>query len=527
MADDPTFAPIPGLRHAAIRPGDAAFNATPPLTLLRQAAARQPDAIALVGSTGRVTFAELLAGMAKVAAAVAAQVPAGRAVACLVPQAPDGVVGLLGCLVSGRVCLMLNPAEPADRLAALLEDAAPAALLSGTPRDVPAGLPVLSLPALLAGPAAEFPAASTPWDPDAPLSVHFTSGSTGRPKGIVLSARSTMHRAAQGIAAWQPVPGDVALLTSPASGANVVALILALLGNGACFLAASLAEEGAGAVLRLATREGVTLASFPAQVMRLLGRLQATPTAIARLRLLRMAAAGLPQTDVALARQVVPAGCWIEHTYASTEAQIVARWVLPHSGPDLAAAGETMVPAGLREPGHEMALLDPDGLPVAPGEAGEVVLRGPLLALGEWRGGQVVPAAMRPEPGRPGWRRFHTGDLARVGADGLLRILGRADRQVKINGVRVEPAEVEAVLRAEPGVTDAAILAVAGPGGTVLHGFVAAPGVAPAALQAALRDRLAAALPMAFRPARLTVLDRLPTLPSGKLDQVALRALAG
>lgn len=541
MALDPSFPPIPNLLLAAPLPGAAAFSATPPLDLLRQAAARWPDAVALAGSSGNVSFAALLAGMAKVAAAVAAVVPPGRAMACLVPQTPQGLVGMLGCLVSGRICLMLNPTEPDDRLAALLADAAPAALLLSAPRVMPLGLPVLSLPALLDGPAVPFPERTAPWDPDAPLSVHFTSGSTGRPKGIVLSARTTLYRAGQGLAAWQAAPGDAALVTSPTCGANVLAIILGVLTGGGRFLAASIAEEGAGALLRLAQREAVTLAAAPPPLMRMLARLPAALTAFASLRLFRMGAATLAQVDVALARQVLPPGCAIEHTYASTEATVVARWILPQGGPGesglgqagltraglgQAAASESVMPAGPLEPGHEAALLDTEGRPVAPGAAGELVLRGPVLALGEWRGGRVVPAAMLPEPGRPGWRRFHTGDLARVGADGLLRVLGRADRQVKVNGTRVEPAEVEAVLRAEAGVVDAAVLALTVAGGTVLHGFVAAPGADAAALQAALRGRLAAALPMALRPAWLTVLDRLPTLPSGKLDQQALRALA-
>jgi acyl-coenzyme A synthetase/AMP-(fatty) acid ligase len=104
----------------------------------------------------------------------------------------------------------------------------------------------------------------------------------------------------------------------------------------------------------------------------------------------------------------------------------------------------------------------------------------------------------------------------------MLRVLGRADRQVKINGNRVEPAEIETILRAEPGVTDAAVVASIVVGGVTLHGFVAATVVDRTALIAALRKRLSTGMPMALRPARLTVLDRLPMLPGGKIDLVAL-----
>jgi acyl-coenzyme A synthetase/AMP-(fatty) acid ligase len=93
---------------------------------------------------------------------------------------------------------------------------------------------------------------------------------------------------------------------------------------------------------------------------------------------------------------------------------------------------------------------------------------------------------------------------------------------VKINGVRIEPAEIEAVLRTEPAVLDAAVVADAGAANVSLHGFVAATNINPSELITALRQRLAATLPPALRPSRLTVLDRLPTLPGGKIDLVAL-----
>ena len=108
----------------------------------------------------------------------------------------------------------------------------------------------------------------------------------------------------------------------------------------------------------------------------------------------------------------------------------------------------------------------------------------------------------------------------------MLRLLGRVDRQVKINGVRIEPAEIEAVLRTEPGVTDAAVVAVPGPGSVTLHGFVASLEPDHAALVAALRSRLAASLPMTLRPSKLTVLPQLPSLPIGKTDVGALARLA-
>ncbi len=137
-------------------------------------------------------------------------------------------------------------------------------------------------------------------------------------------------------------------------------------------------------------------------------------------------------------------------------------------------------------------------------------------------GSSVLPGRMQPDPQDPSRRIFRTGNVMRVGPDGLLFFVGRADRQININGVRIEPGEIEAVLREHPGVVAAAVVADAAGRPAA---FVATPGTADApALRAALAAR--AALPTAMRPAMITVLPALPVMPSGKIDLVALRRQA-
>jgi acyl-coenzyme A synthetase/AMP-(fatty) acid ligase len=253
-------------------------------------------------------------------------------------------------------------------------------------------------------------------------------------------------------------------------------------------------------------------------MLRVLLQLERAPAAFAAMRSVRIGAAGLPRADLVGLRRSLPPDCAVWHTYASTEALFVASWEVPrnHSGP------EATIAVGMLQPNHDYALLDDADRPVAPGQSGELVLRSRYVALGEWRQGRVVPGRMLPVPNRPAWRWFRTGDLLQVQPDGLLRLLGRADRQVKINGVRIEPAEIESLLRSEPGVTDAAVVAVSKSGSVTLHGFVASLEPDHDALVAALRSRLAASLPMTLRPATLTVLPRLPSLPAGKTDVNAL-----
>jgi acyl-coenzyme A synthetase/AMP-(fatty) acid ligase len=128
---------------------------------------------------------------------------------------------------------------------------------------------------------------------------------------------------------------------------------------------------------------------------------------------------------------------------------------------------------------------------------------------------------------------FRTGDIVRLGDDELLRFVGRVDQQIKINGVRIEPAEIEAVLRRVPGVTDAAVIAGGGDGRPMLLAYVAVPGAvagavpgAPTgdrpAMRAALLARLRAELPPVMQPAHLILLDVLPRLAGAKLDVGAL-----
>lgn len=520
MTDDSLW-DLDGARVAGPLAHADAVCGTPLTNLLRIYAARQPNAPALVGHAGTVSYADLLRQAEIVACAIAGLVPSGQSVVCILPHTVAGIAGILGCLIAARPCVILNPTEPAERMAALLTDARPAALLVSTPLGFLHSVPTLLLDQVLAGPAVTW-RPDQPWNPDAPAAIHFTSGSGGKPKGIVISFRSTLYRALDSATTWGLTPADAVLVTAlPATGAGL-SFLLGTLHAGARFLLANIGTEGISAVLRLASQECVTCAASGPALWRAM--LQADPSAQAfrALRVMRIGNAALPRADLLAWRKVMPPDCAILHTYASTEALVVAQWFVPTEVPDHA----TTLAAGLLQPSMDYALLDEDGRCVAPGAPGELVLRGPHLALGEWQDGRVVQGRLLPLPNRPGWRYFATGDVARVEPDGMLRVLGRVDRQVKINGVRVEPGEVEATLRAEPDVREAAVVVLMREGNVTMHGFVSAPGREEPELLIALRRRLAAALPPALRPTKLAVLASMPLLPGGKIAYNALKKLA-
>ena len=137
----------------------------------------------------------------------------------------------------------------------------------------------------------------------------------------------------------------------------------------------------------------------------------------------------------------------------------------------------------------------------------------------------MTAARFQSDPARPGGRRYRSGDRVRRRADGTLEFLGRADRQLKVRGFRVEPAEVEAALRTHPAVADAAVVAdEGGPGGLSLVAYlVAAPG-SPTPAASALRAHATAHLPAAMVPAAWVPLHRLPLTANGKVDRTRLPA---
>lgn len=480
--------------------------------LLATIAAQNPQAPALVSPHATLTYADLLARISRVAGAIARRVPVGGTVATLLPHTPDAAAALLGCHAAGRLVIILSPSDPPARRAAILADAAPDLLLTDDQAAQAAPATLTLAEALADQSDAPLP---TPPGPDAPAFVHYTSGSSGQPKGTVIPVRTALSRAIAARDALALGPADTLLAASLPATASGFSFLLASLFAGARALLVDLGAAGAGAMLRLARAAPPTVCVLNAAVTRLL--LSLDPAAFSATRHLTIGMMGLRTDELAAWRARLPPGCAIRHTYASTEALVIADWTVP---PDF-ATDEPLLPIGRPVPGIICRLLDPDGAEVPDGTPGELVVHRPDMAIGDWRAGRLVPGRMSPDPDRPGWWVFRTGDLIRRGPDGLLRFAGRVDRQIKINGVRIEPAEIEAALRALPGVTDCVVLA-AGPAAALhLHAFIAGDTTAEA-LHAPMR----AALPQTLRPPRITILPALPSLPSGKTDVQALRRLA-
>ena len=480
-----------------------------------------PEAVAFGDGGSPLTYAEVDDRAARIARALA-PAPARRdvPVALMLRHGPAAIVGVLGTLKAGHFYQPLDPYNPPERIRALLEASGARVILAD--RDpggasLPRGVLVLRYEEALHGPRANGPA--VPVAPDAPAALFYTSGSTGEPKGVLHTHSSLLHGMAQQIASCRIGPGDrVANLLTYTAGWSV-SIFLAPLLAGATVVSYDL-RDGVQGLPGWIARERVTVLSCPATVYREMLRQAASPGDFATVRLLQIGGEPLHRRDVEAFAERFGPECLLglsmgmcEHSGAVARVFVKGDTVLP----------EDRAPAGYPPRGVEVTLLDESGAPIsAPGQAGEIAVRGPSLFREYWRRPDLTEAAFAEDPLRPGRRLYRTGDLGRFAPDGCLYVLGRKDDRAKVRGHRVDPAEVEAHLHALSEVARAAVVVRPGlEGDARLVAYVVPAG--PGDLTAGhLRRRLAERLPSAAIPSAIVFLDRLPLAASGKVDRARL-----
>ncbi|MEI9991933.1 MAG: alpha/beta fold hydrolase [Rhizomicrobium sp.] len=481
----------------------------PIFELFAKAASRHPDRIALDDGARSLSYAETLAAARALAQRIASETAQGDLVGILLPSCCDFSVAMLACLAAGRLFVPLDSHYPQAWLAGVVKDCGMAAVIgrfddAETDQLVPQGVRRIDLGESKISPAVPF----APVGPDAPAFVLFTSGSTGKPKGIVNSQRALLRRVAQYAEAAHIDETDRFLpLSSECTIAGLRERFTALL-SGATLHLIDVQRAGARAILdRLA---GVTLVYAVPALLRSLTPLGAAPSS---LRVLRVGGEAVLWSDIDALRAWLPPDCRIELGYSSTEAPIM-QWFVPA---DFPREGER-VPLGYPLAGNALAVVGESGEAATPGDAGELVLRSPYVALGRWVDGKVDAGDFPADPNDPSCRIHRTGDLVCLRADGLIDLVGRKDRQIKIRGVRVEPGELEAAIRRRPGIRDVAVYPRRVGAQWWLIAYVVGNSVG---LKAALRD----SLPAALQPQRIHCIDAIPRLASAKLDRTALAAL--
>ncbi|HLX07553.1 MAG TPA: amino acid adenylation domain-containing protein, partial [Thermoanaerobaculia bacterium] len=519
-------------------------------------ARRRPEAIAVACGACQLSYDELRRRGNRLARrlrrmGVGLEVP----VALWVERSTEMVVALLGTLAAGGAYLPLDPSFPPHRLRLILaQTGAPVMLTARRLRGrlaagvIGEGLQVLSLDDEARALADESDAdlETVTAGPDDLAYVMYTSGSTGVPKGVAVKHRGVV-RLVRGTWFADFGSDQVFLQLAPlAFDASTLEIWGPLLGGGrlAIFPPGPPDPRQLGETI---ARHGVTTLWLTAGLFHQL--VEANPRGLRGLRQLLAGGDVLSAPHVRRALQELAGGVLVngygptENTTFTTCHQLRAG--LGQAAEGLGAGGGehgASVPIGRPVANSTVVLWDPRGLPVPVGVWGELMAGGDGLARGYLGSPDLTAERFVPDPaggrrGEPGARLYRTGDLARWLPDGNLEFLGRADRQVKLRGFRIEPGEIEAALARHPEVARAAVVVgESGAGeGTLLAFVVARPGSRLAAGGAEgdggdgageLRALAARELPAYMVPAAFCLLPELPLTANGKVDRNALRQMA-
>lgn len=439
-------------------------------------------------------------------------------VAVLVPRGIQILPVILGIWLAGGCYLPLDPSSPPQRLEALLRDAQPAALVvhsgvAGAPQAPAAArsmalLDVTRLPDLPEGET--LTARSLPGS--APAYMMYTSGSAGQPKAVSVPhhALAALLDAVAPILALRPADRLVAV-SSFAFDISLVELLAPLLAGACVVIADSGQVIDPGALRELLASSGATALQATPTGWRLLTMAGSVPSAV-RLRI--TAGEPLPR-DLADEIGTGP-GVSLWNLYGPTEATIYAGGALVAPAPDPIEIGPVIG-------GTQLYLLDDLLRPVPPGVLGEVCVGGAGVALGYHNAPGLTAQRFVPDPfsRTAGTRMYRTGDLGRWRGPGRIELAGRADRQVKIRGHRVECGEVEAALRAHQDVAEAAVTVRGDGSAATLAGYLVTRS-RDLEVPRGLREHLKRLLPDYMVPAAVVIVRGLPLTASGKTDYRAL-----
>ncbi|WP_405656195.1 amino acid adenylation domain-containing protein [Streptomyces sp. RK9] len=488
-------------------------------TLVAEQARRTPDATAVRFDGAGMTYRELDERADRLAHLLrAGGVRRGSLVAVVLDRSAELPVSLLAVLKAGGTYVPLDPEHPRRRLREILTDAGITLAVSQGPGGEKVAAPGVTVVRPDAAEVSGFTCPPGPPEsgagPDDGAYMIFTSGSTGKPKGVLVSHGAIANRLLWLQRQFPLRPGEPVLQKTPATfDVSVWEFFWPLFTGSVLVVARPGGHRDPAHLAELIVAESVTTVNFVPSMLR---AFLEDPAGARCTGLTRVLCAGeaLPYDLQRQFQATLPAE--LHNIYGPTEADLT-HW-------RCAEDGSGTVPIGWPIANSEVHVLDRHGQYVPQGVTGELYLAGAGLAEGYHRRPDLTEAGFVQHTDHAGVARrmYRTGDLVRHRPDGALEFRGRADAQLKLRGHRIEPGEIEAVLRSHRDVLECAVLLREG---RLVAFFVADAGARPDAGE--LAAHAASRLPAHMVPAVWSRLDAMPLTGSGKVDRKALPSVPG
>ncbi|MFD2671661.1 amino acid adenylation domain-containing protein [Marinicrinis sediminis] len=460
----------------------------------------------------------------------------GKTVALLAERSAEMITGILGILKAGCAYLPIHPYDPADRIAYLLADSQADILLAQAHLH-----PQLRHSALRVNmpdkktrekkPGVVGSRESGKVNGHTPAYVIYTSGSTGKPKGVRLQHRNVLNLIKglqQVVYARYDKPLRIALVSPYHFDASVKTIFGALLQGHSLYVTNEEARLNGRELLSFYQTHDMDLSDGTPIHLQLILDAWKKQQGTMPVRHFLIGGDALPVELVkACIHQAGTQAPVITNVYGPTEACVDSSWFEVPTDPDEleALAERRTVPIGKPLPNYDVFILNRDQQLQPPGVPGELYIGGLGLAEGYLHQPELTESAFVAHPFVEGEKLYRTGDLASWLPDGNLAYIGRVDHQIKLNGYRIEPGEVEAVLLRHSAVREAVVMVSSDPTGECRLSAYVVP-TDSTCTRAKLREHVRKLLPRYMLPAVYFLLDELPLLPSGKVDRLALSRLS-
>lgn len=497
----------------------------PFLNLFEDVVAHHPEAVAIerVGTQARVTYQALDLHARRIANALKQRgVGPGEVVAVVLPRSIEFVAAILGVLKCAAVFMPIAPSTPSVRLGALLAGAGATVALGSTHALADRRDDSCEWVDIETIGADDQPFERAPVEPEDIAYILHTSGSSGLPKPVELTHGGLSNYLQYAARHYALAEGRGAIVQSPVTFDLTLTALLGPLVVGQRLLLVDESEAGhsAGAevehVCALLRSADITLLKATPSYLRLLNTLLSGESLSGAVRVLVVGGEALPYPVIEPWLQG-PRPAQVFNEYGPTETVVGCAWA-QITGP---WPEGTPAPIGVAIDNVQLSVRDRQCRALPVGAIGEICVTG--RGVGRGYRGREEETAQRfvATPEAPG-RLYRTGDRGRMRFDGTLDYLGRLDDQLKLNGIRIEPGEIERCLESAAGVKSAAVVkASAADGGETLIAFVSVDGVIALEPQA-LREYVRNLLPAALVPARIAVLAALPVTENGKINRSLL-----